>query len=145
VALQFNPNVDITAYHASIFEPQFSLEWFKSFDLVMNALDNVAARRHVNGMCLAASIPLVESGTAGYLGQVSIHLPLKTKCYDCDPKPSVRKTFPVCTIRSTPSESIHCIVWAKSYLFSHLFGADDGDQNDIKEEGDNGIFIVLKM
>lgn len=110
----------------------------------MNALDNVAARRHVNGMCLAASIPLIESGTAGYLGQVSVHLPQKTKCYDCDPKPSVRKTFPVCTIRSTPSESIHCIVWAKSYLFAHLFGADDDDdQIDIKEEGDNGIFIMI--
>ena len=131
--------MDITAYHASIFDLQFSLDWFKSFDLVMNALDNVAARRHVNAMCLAASIPLIESGTAGYLGQVSVHFPLKSKCYDCDPKPSVRKTFPVCTIRSTPSESIHCIVWAKSYLFSHLFGKDD-DSNDIDEQGDNGKF-----
>ena len=28
------------------------------------------ARRHVNKMCMAAEIPLVESGTAGYLGQV---------------------------------------------------------------------------
>ena len=28
------------------------------------------ARNHVNRMCLAADVPLVESGTAGYLGQV---------------------------------------------------------------------------
>lgn len=28
------------------------------------------ARRHVNKMCMAANVPLVESGTAGYLGQV---------------------------------------------------------------------------
>ena len=28
------------------------------------------ARRHVNRMCMAARVPLVESGTAGYLGQV---------------------------------------------------------------------------
>jgi molybdopterin/thiamine biosynthesis adenylyltransferase len=28
------------------------------------------ARRHVNKMCMAAQVPLVESGTAGYLGQV---------------------------------------------------------------------------
>ena len=33
----------------------------------------VAARRHVNKMCLAADVPLVESGTAGYLGQVTVH------------------------------------------------------------------------
>ena len=31
-----------------------------------------AARNHVNRMCQAASIPLIESGTAGYLGQVTV-------------------------------------------------------------------------
>ena len=30
----------------------------------------IDARRHVNKMCMAAGVPLVESGTAGYLGQV---------------------------------------------------------------------------
>lgn len=36
-----------------------------------NTLIMVAdARRHVNKMCMAAGVPLVESGTAGYLGQV---------------------------------------------------------------------------
>lgn len=42
--------------------------------MVMNALDNRAARNHVNRLCLAADIPLVESGTAGYLGQVTVRL-----------------------------------------------------------------------
>lgn len=32
----------------------------------------IAARNHVNRMCLAADIPLIESGTAGYLGQVTV-------------------------------------------------------------------------
>lgn len=40
----------------------------------MNALDNRAARNHVNRMCLAADVPLVESGSAGYLGQVTVSL-----------------------------------------------------------------------
>ena len=31
-----------------------------------------AARNHVNRMCLAADVPLVESGTAGYLGQATV-------------------------------------------------------------------------
>ena len=31
-----------------------------------------AARKHVNRMCLAADVPLVESGSAGYLGQVTV-------------------------------------------------------------------------
>jgi ubiquitin-like 1-activating enzyme E1 B len=66
---------------------------------------------------MAGSVPLVESGTAGYLGQVQPLLKDETECFDCVPKPAP-KTFPVCTIRSTPSLPIHCIVWAKSYLFS---------------------------
>ena len=32
----------------------------------------LAARNHVNRMCLAADVPLVESGTAGYLGQATV-------------------------------------------------------------------------
>lgn len=37
-----------------------------------NLVVSPAARNHVNRMCLAADIPLIESGTAGYLGQVSV-------------------------------------------------------------------------
>ena len=37
-----------------------------------NVISQSAARNHVNRMCLAADIPLVESGTAGYLGQVTV-------------------------------------------------------------------------
>ena len=54
-----------------------------------------------------------------------------SECYECQPKPAA-KTFPGCTIRNTPSEPIHCIVWAK-HLFSQLFGEPDAD-NDVSPE-----------
>lgn len=128
-------------------------------------------------MCMAAKVPLVESGTAGYLGQVQPLLKVSTiyvssasifnnlaqdltECFDCIPKPTP-KTFPTCTIRSTPSQPIHCIVWAKSYLlgFVHatlpslscsrfnivhnrqLFGEDEdaeGELDDAEKQGENG-------
>ncbi|XP_072291303.1 SUMO-activating enzyme subunit 2 [Eucyclogobius newberryi] len=125
-ALQFCPSANIVAYHDSVMNPDYNVEFFRKFLLVMNALDNRAARNHVNRMCLAADIPLIESGTAGYLGQVSVIKKGLTECYECQPKPS-QKTFPGCTIRNTPSEPIHCIVWAK-YLFNQLFGEEDADQ-----------------
>ncbi|XP_049929341.1 SUMO-activating enzyme subunit 2 [Epinephelus moara] len=125
-ALQFCPTANITAYHDSIMNPDYNVEFFRKFMLVMNALDNRAARNHVNRMCLAADIPLIESGTAGYLGQVTMIKKGMTECYECQPKPT-QKTFPGCTIRNTPSEPIHCIVWAK-YLFNQLFGEEDADQ-----------------
>lgn len=39
---------------------------------MFNALDNLEARRHVNKMCLAADVPLIESGTTGFNGQVQV-------------------------------------------------------------------------
>ncbi len=55
---------------ANVKESRFDVDYFRGFALVLNGLDNLDARRHVNRMALAAGIPLVESGTAGYLGQV---------------------------------------------------------------------------
>lgn len=47
------------------------MEFFKKFNVVLNGLDNLDARRHVNRLCLAADVPLIESGTTGFLGQVT--------------------------------------------------------------------------
>jgi ubiquitin-like 1-activating enzyme E1 B len=126
-ALRFAPDAKIKAYHDSIMKEEYGISFYKQFNLCLNALDNRAARSHVNRMCLAANIPLVESGTAGYLGQVTVIRKGITECYECQPKPH-QKTFPGCTIRNTPSEPIHCIVWAK-HLFNQLFGEDDPDQD----------------
>ncbi len=37
----------------------------------------------------------------------------------------------MCTIRSTPSQPIHCIVWAKSYLFTEIFGTSEDDSPEL--------------
>lgn len=106
----------------------------------MSALDNIEARKRVNIMAIDAGVPLVcnyvktlwshsnldwsssylpqygylkvESGTAGYLGQVSSVIGGLTMCYDCEAKIEP-KEYPVCTIHRTPSNIIHCIVWGK--------------------------------
>ncbi|KAH8696331.1 putative ubiquitin-like activating enzyme [Talaromyces proteolyticus] len=129
VAGKFRPDAKLEAYHANVKDIQFNVDWFKTFDIVFNALDNLDARRHVNRMCLAADVPLVESGTTGFNGQVQVIKKNRTECYDCNPK-EVPKTFPVCTIRSTPSQPIHCIVWAKSYLLPELFGTSETDSDE---------------
>ncbi|KAL3140467.1 hypothetical protein ABBQ38_004726 [Trebouxia sp. C0009 RCD-2024] len=121
---RFRPNARIQADQGNVKEPQYDVDFFKSFDLVMNGLDNLEARRHVNRLCLAAETPLIESGTAGYLGQATVHIRGKTECFECRPK-QAPKTYPVCTIRNTPDKPIHCIVWAKDLLFQRLFGRAD--------------------
>lgn len=68
--LKFRPNIGITSYHANVKDPDFNVDFFKRFNVVLNGLDNLDARRHVNRLSLAAGVPLVESGTTGFLGQV---------------------------------------------------------------------------
>lgn len=144
--IRFNPHVQIDAKHDSVTSLEYNRDFFMQFDLVMNALDNRAARNHVNRMCLAADVPLVESGSAGYLGQVTVIKKNMFECYECQPSPR-EKSFPGCTIRNTPSEPIHCIVWAK-HLFNQLFGEEDPDQDvspdtaDPEAAGDSGKVAV---
>ena len=102
----------IQAEHGNIKSGTFTFDFFKQFNIVLNGLDNVDARRHVNRVCLATGVPLVESGTEGYLGQARAIIKGQFKCYECDP-PAAKKTHPVCTIRNHPDKPIHCIVWAK--------------------------------
>ncbi|KAL8857504.1 MAG: hypothetical protein Q9178_005999 [Gyalolechia marmorata] len=141
-ASKFNPHVKLEAHHANIKDPEFNFDWFASFELVFNALDNIDARRHVNKMCLAANVPLIESGTTGFNGQVQVIIKGKSECYDCNTK-ETPKTFPVCTIRSTPSQPIHCIVWAKSYLFTEVFGTSEEDlpEFDHTQDSENAAEI----
>lgn len=117
-------------HHGNIKDKKFGPEYFKKFTLVsaacsicqarphaqpsqvINALDNVPARQHVNRMCMTVGIPLIDSGTEGYEGRVEQFHKGHSSCYDCTPK-ATRKTYPICTIRSTPDKPVHCIVWAK--------------------------------
>lgn len=113
--------VKYVPHHGNVCDnSKFNVQYVSSFDLVLNALDNVNARRRVNRLCLAASVPLVEAGTTGYLGQVTvIDKASNIECYECQAKPT-QKVYPICTIRSTPSMPVHTIVWAKE-LYKLLF------------------------
>ncbi|CAG9336032.1 unnamed protein product [Blepharisma stoltei] len=120
---ELRPSLNVTGIQANI--TNYGNDFFQNFAIVLNALDNLEARRYVNRLCVSTKIPMIDAGTQGKLGQVTVHVPHITACYECEPKPTP-KTYPVCTIRSTPSKPIHCIVWAK-YLYEALFGLRDPD------------------
>ena len=113
-------------------EERFGIQFFQKFDLVINALDNEEARKHVNQMCFNLGKPLVDAGTNGYdMTCISIMKGV-TPCYQCiDRKKD--QTFPVCTIRQKPEKIIHCIVWAKA-LFEGLYGPKEASTQNIIED-----------
>jgi ubiquitin-like 1-activating enzyme E1 B len=127
---RFCPSIHIEPFHGDVItDPRFDMSFYQKYDLVINALDNVQARQHVNRMCLLSSKPLIDSGSTGYNGQATLIFKGRTQCYDCIAKPKQQRTYAVCTIRNTPSQPIHCIVWAK-FLYNQLFGDNDDPNNE---------------
>lgn len=125
---------NIRAHHANIKDEAYGKAFFAQFAVVLNALDNVSARQCVNRMCKQAGVPLVESGTMGYNGQVQPIVYGRYECYDCHPKASGKQTLAVCTVHARPTTMVHCVHYAKE-LYERLFG--DGQQ----DAGDELTFV----
>ncbi|MGH0115206.1 UNVERIFIED_CONTAM: hypothetical protein FKN15_070726 [Acipenser sinensis] len=126
--LQFCPKANITAYHNSVINPDYNVEFFRNFMLVMNALDNRAARNHVNRMCLAADIPLDRERDGWLPGASRCHqegsnrvlrVPTKTNTENFP-----RLYHPQHPIGAHPLHRVGQV----SVQVSQLFGEEDADQ-----------------
>jgi len=104
-------------------------EFLKTFNIVLNGLDNVEARRWVNkkvcdmvpkhpktGLAKPDYIGyqcIVDGGTEGLLGQSRLIIPFKTACYECSLSTMTKETtVPMCTIAAIPRQPSHCILYA---------------------------------
>lgn len=115
-------------------EHVFTDKFFQSLSLVANALDNIKARRYVDGRCVTNRIPLLESGTLGPKGHVQVIAPFKTESYSSQQDPEVNTDIPQCTLKMFPEEALHCIEWARD-LFGKLFSQKPKNFNRVLEEG----------
>ena len=84
-------------------ENKFNDEFFSRFDLIVNALDNVEARRYMDERCVQNQKPLFDSGTLGTKGHTQVIIPFKTKSYN-DFIDAPQEDYPQCTIHSFPSK-----------------------------------------
>jgi ubiquitin-like 1-activating enzyme E1 B len=50
-AAPFNPNVKLIPIHGNIKEPQYDIPWFQTFDIVLNALDNLGELHNIYLSC----------------------------------------------------------------------------------------------
>ena len=83
---------------------------------VINALDNIKARRYMDEQCFNKQMPLFESGTTGTKGNTQVVIPYLTETYSNSVDPPQEKTFPICTIKNFPNEINHTIHWAMDYF-----------------------------
>ncbi|BFY97150.1 hypothetical protein BsWGS_00190 [Bradybaena similaris] len=115
-ALDINPEIKIEAHqHKVCSETEDTIytdEFFESQHIIVNALDNVEARRYMDGRCVTNQRPLMESGTMGTKGHVQVIVPHVTESYTSQQDPRDEE-FPFCTVRSFPAHLEHCIQWAR--------------------------------
>jgi len=83
---------------------------------VINALDNIEARRYMDEQCFRYGKPLFESGTQGMKGNTQPVIPFVTETYSNSSDPAQEKSFPVCTIKNFPNQPLHTIHWAMDYF-----------------------------
>jgi ubiquitin-activating enzyme E1 len=98
-------------------------ELFDDKNIIINALDNLTARRFVDSICFERSLPLFESGTMGMKGNTQPIIPYLTETYSDSNDPSDTDSFPVCTIKNFPNKIEHTIHWARDYfeIFERAF------------------------
>lgn len=77
----FNGSCRIEPFQADICEMADNL--LDGCDLVIDATDNVAARRALNRAAVGRGIPMVHGGIDGFSGTVTVIVPGKSACFEC--------------------------------------------------------------
>ncbi|XP_072037790.1 LOW QUALITY PROTEIN: ubiquitin-like modifier-activating enzyme 6 [Amphiura filiformis] len=93
--------------------------FFQRNDVIVNALDNVEARRYMDSRCVTNKKPLMESGTLGAKGHVQVIVPDLTETYSNQQDPP-EESVPYCTLKSFPATIEHTIQWARD-KFENMF------------------------
>ena len=73
----FAPDCEILALDRKI-ESASDLEFARSFDIVILAVDNASARKTVSDFCVANALPLVVGGINGSYGMAYLYIPGKS-------------------------------------------------------------------
>ncbi|CAF0935485.1 unnamed protein product [Rotaria sordida] len=80
--------------------------------IIVNALDNIEARRYMDSRCVTNKKPLIESGTMGPKGHTFVVVPYKSESYSNQSDP-IDKDVPYCNVKSFPANIEHCTIWAR--------------------------------
>lgn len=134
-ARRINPGMNIEAHEHKVgpetAEGVYNDEFFSGLDVVVNALDNIAARLFMDACCVRNQRPLLESGTMGSKGHVQVIVPHLTESYASQRDPP-EADVPYCTLKSFPHTIEHTIQWSRD-KFANLFELKPADYNKFWE------------
>jgi len=106
-------------------------EWYEKFNIIICGLDSVPARRWINSTLFSmlgydeegkidtdTIIPMIDAGTEGFEGQVTVIYPGNTACIECNVQLFVKTdTVAVCTLAGKPRKPEHCVLYAGVVAF----------------------------
>ncbi|PHJ18531.1 hypothetical protein CSUI_007644, partial [Cystoisospora suis] len=105
-------------------EDEFDFSFWKKQDLIVMALDTIAARMYLDSQCLLYQKPLIEAGTLGLRGHAQALIPHLTESYGstADPRGDDHEDVPqpTCSVRGFPTAPVHLVQWSL-LLFSRLY------------------------
>lgn len=113
--LKINPSFNCIDKQARIGpenENIFNDKFWKTQDFIINAVDNVEARKYIANKSKFYKKILIDSGTNGVKANSQVIIPYKTIDYETHQKNNVDQ-IPMCTLRNFPSTIEHCIEWAR--------------------------------
>jgi len=79
---RMNPNVEVEVISETITEGNID-DLVGDFDMIVDAMDNFAARYVLNKAALVKKIPLFHGAVHGFYGQATTIIPGKTACLRC--------------------------------------------------------------
>ena len=124
-AKKINPNFNCIDKQSRIGpenEHIFNEKFWDKQTCVINAVDNIEARKYIDKQCTFYEKPLFDSGTLGTKAHIQTIIPHITCCYN-DNKKSVENnlnSIPMCTLHNFPAIIEHCIEWGRE-LFNLYF------------------------
>lgn len=77
-----NPDVNVTMHEERLVAGN-ALELIKAYDVIIDGVDNFAAKFLINDACYFADKPLVHGGILRFDGRVTTIIPRKSACYRC--------------------------------------------------------------
>jgi ubiquitin-activating enzyme E1 len=98
----------------------FNKEFHSNVDIYMNALDNIDARKYMDNTAIKYEKPLLDSGTTGAQGSLTVIIPHLTESYQSSKNDASEEEIPLCTLKSFPFKPQHTIQWGRE-LFEDTF------------------------
>ena len=132
---------DLQSLVAPVNEHIFNEKFWNDQTYIINAVDNIQARKYIDNQCTTYGKCLIDSGTLGTKAHVQMVVPHVTSCYN-DSQDPPEEGVPLCTMHNFPAMIEHCIEWGRDH-FNEYFTDVINDAKKLLEDK-NKFYADLK-